>query len=261
MPNYETHFCSALYVSSVIDFGPIGKIYDAFYEESEIHGHELEFAVSYVSGPSPHILLTDNDGTGTIEHVRAFVFECAEALNLDGTWALQWAETCSRPRSDGFGGGVILLDLGTRNTLFFDSTHSWLEDQVAIGQNAAAGRGFDWRTRHLEKTLTDLCELAERVMALGVVLQEDGVKLSTDTASWIGAASSLQAMANLGAEALMRRHRAVKVILEISRALLARGTVQPVFNAFVVTNDRHAELAEPEIVTRLRQAVIQLEGH
>jgi hypothetical protein len=174
---------------------------------------------------------------------------------------MQWAETSSRPRTDGYGGGVLLLDLGTRATLFFDSTHTWLEDQVAICQNAAAGRGFDWRTRHLEQTLSDLGELAERVMALGVVLQGDGVKLSTDTASWIGAASSLQAQADLAAEALMRRHRAVKDLLEISHALLDRGIVQPVFNAFVVTNDRHAELAEPEIVTRLRQAVTQLDGH
>ncbi len=261
MANYETHFCSALYVPSTIDFGPIQKIYEEFYEESESHGNLLEFAVSFVSGPRPHILLTDNEGTGTIEHVRAFVFECAKALNLDGTWALQWAETSSRPWTDGYGGGVILLDLATRTTLFFDSTHSWLEDQLAIGESAAAGQGFDWRTLQLEKLLGDLRGLAEHVMSLGVVLKEDGVKMSIDLDRWVAGASSLQARANLAGETLVRRHRAVKDLLEISRAVLARGIVQPGFNAFVVTNDRHAELGEPEIITRLRQAVIQLDGH
>ena len=261
MPNYETRFCARLEVPSVVDFQAIHKIYDAFYEESESHRHELEFAVDYVAGQKPHILLTDNDGTGTIEHVREFVFECAKALNLSGTWALQWAETSTRPRTDGYGGGVILLDLAARTTLFFDSTHAWLEDQVAIGEGAAADEGFDWRSRQLEKVLNDLGELAQQVSAIGVILKESGTPVTVDLDRWIAGASSLQARANLAGEALMRRHRAAKDLLEIAKALLESGTVQPVFKAFVVTNQRYSDNGEPETVTRLRQAVHQLDAH
>ena len=261
MPNYQTHFCAALYVPSVMDFREVHKIYDAFYEESESHGHELEFSVTYVSVPKPHLLLTDNEGTGTIEHVRAFVFEVAKALALKGTWALQWAETSLRPRVDGYGGGVILLDLAARTTLFYDSTHAWLEDQVAVDQNAAADEGFDWRTRQLEKVLSDLFDLAQQVSAQGAILRGGTAMDAGDFDRWMAGVSALQARANLASEALMRRHRAAKDLLDVARAVLGTGIVQPVFNAFVVTNDRHRDLGEPEIITRLRQAVAQLDGH
>ncbi len=92
-------------------------------------------------------------------------------------------------------------------------------------------------------------------------MRESGTPVTVDLDRWIAGASSLQARANLAGEALMRRHRAAKDLVEVAKALLASGTVQPVFKAFVVTNQRHSENGEPETVTRLRQAVHQLDAH
>ena len=67
-----------------------------------------------------------DDVTGDPQTVITFVLRCAEAFDLKGRWGFQWANTCSRPRIDAFGGGAHVLDLATRETIAWTSTSGWL---------------------------------------------------------------------------------------------------------------------------------------
>ena len=67
-----------------------------------------------------------DDGTGDPERLIQFVRNCAAAFGLKGRWGFQWANTCSRPRPDGFGGGAHVLDLATGETIAWTSTDRWL---------------------------------------------------------------------------------------------------------------------------------------
>ena len=67
-----------------------------------------------------------DDVTGDPERVIAFVLLCASEFALTGRWGFEWANTCSRPRFNAFGGGAHVLDLGTQKTVAWSDTNSWL---------------------------------------------------------------------------------------------------------------------------------------
>ena len=67
-----------------------------------------------------------DDGTGDPEHVIQFVKRCAAEFGLTGLWGMQYANTCSKPRVDGFGGGAHVLDLATGETVDWIYTDGWL---------------------------------------------------------------------------------------------------------------------------------------
>ena len=67
-----------------------------------------------------------DDGTGDPERLIRFVKICAAAFGLKGRWGFQWANTCSRPRIDAYGGGAHVLDLATGETIAWTSTDRWL---------------------------------------------------------------------------------------------------------------------------------------
>lgn len=67
-----------------------------------------------------------DDGNGDPEHLIQFVKRCAAAFGLTGHWGMQYANTCSRPRIDGFGGGAHVLDLATGETVDWIYTDGWL---------------------------------------------------------------------------------------------------------------------------------------
>jgi hypothetical protein len=54
------------------------------------------------------------------------VLRLAEALDLTGLWGFDYANTCSRPRQEAFGGGAHVIDLGARKSIGWVSTHEWL---------------------------------------------------------------------------------------------------------------------------------------
>lgn len=62
-------------------------------------------------------------------HVR---HQCAAEFGLTGRWGFQYANTCSRPRVDAFGGGAHMLDLATGETVAWTYTEGWLH-QVLDG--------------------------------------------------------------------------------------------------------------------------------
>jgi hypothetical protein len=69
--------------------------------------------------------------TGDPQQVILFVQRCAEAFGLTGRWGFQWANTCSRPRVNAFGGGAHVLDLATGETIAWIDTNGWLARSLA----------------------------------------------------------------------------------------------------------------------------------
>jgi hypothetical protein len=55
------------------------------------------------------------------EGVIRYVLECARRFELTGKWGFTYANTCSSPRTDGFGGGAVVIDLGTKAVDVFDA--------------------------------------------------------------------------------------------------------------------------------------------
>lgn len=73
------------------------------------------------------------DADGDPERVVQFVKCCAAEFQLTGRWGFQFANSCSRPRLDGFGGGAHILDLETGETVGWISTDEWLAAALAGG--------------------------------------------------------------------------------------------------------------------------------
>ena len=63
---------------------------------------------------------------GDPERLIQFVKLCAAEFGLKGRWGFQYANTCSRPRLNSFGGGAHILDLGTGDTVGWIDTDGWL---------------------------------------------------------------------------------------------------------------------------------------
>ena len=134
MADYYTRF------SCYLDLGAADHIAPAvalFIEMAEGLLADDDVAIGFTCEAAPGkpgaLWLCDDDGHGEPEYVIAFVLRCAEAFNLSGRWGFCWALTCSSPRSDGFGGGAQVLDLGRRKSLGWCDISQWLAEQLAAG--------------------------------------------------------------------------------------------------------------------------------
>jgi hypothetical protein len=78
--------------------------------------------------------------TGDPQQAIDFVLRCAEAFALTGRWGFQWANTCSRPRIDAFGGGAHVLDLERRTTVAWTDTNGWLARTLAPAPRKGGAR-------------------------------------------------------------------------------------------------------------------------
>ena len=58
-----------------------------------------------------------DEDAGDPECLIAFVLLCAEAFDLTGLWGFEYANSCSRPRLDAYGGGAHVVDLGARKAI------------------------------------------------------------------------------------------------------------------------------------------------
>lgn len=86
----------------------------------------LGFALSLPDGPGSSVLWFHDDGQGDVEGLIRFALRLAEDLDLTGLWGFDYANTCSRPRLEAFGGGAHVIDLGARKSVGWISTHEWL---------------------------------------------------------------------------------------------------------------------------------------
>ena len=61
-----------------------------------------------------------------IRNLLQFVRICAAEFGLKGRWGFQYANSCSQPRVDAFGGGAHVVDLNTGKTIAWTYTDGWL---------------------------------------------------------------------------------------------------------------------------------------
>jgi hypothetical protein len=89
------------------------------------------FALSVDEHASECRLRISASQSGDTGAVIRFIRRCAQEFGLTGPWGFEWAHVCSKPMLHSFGGGALVLDLTTGDTLAWNDTHGWLVRQMA----------------------------------------------------------------------------------------------------------------------------------
>lgn len=136
MADYFTHFSCLLDVRTPRNAAHALELYNQLSAEGTSEDPPSDgFLLSIEPSHGGSQLWIRDDVTGDPERVIDFVLRCAEAFDLTGRWGFQWANTCSRPRLDAFGGGAHVLDLGTRKTVAWIDTAGWLHRTISGGRS------------------------------------------------------------------------------------------------------------------------------
>ena len=128
MADYYTHFSCLLDVGTAENALAAHRSFiqsrldDADRDEPLSSGFELTLQ----EGDADHILWIHDDVSGDVEQVIGFVLRLAQEFDLKGLWGFDFANSCSRPRVDAFGGGAHVIDLGRRKSIGWISTQEWL---------------------------------------------------------------------------------------------------------------------------------------
>jgi hypothetical protein len=132
MTDYFTHFSCLLDVGTPENAAKALDLYTSLYAEGESEDALSEcFLLSIQPEHGGSRLWMRDDVTGDTERLIEFVKRCAAEFDLKGLWGFQYADTCSKPRLDGFGGGAHVLDLTTGETVAWIDTDGWLAELVA----------------------------------------------------------------------------------------------------------------------------------
>ena len=125
MADYFTHFSCLLDVGTPENAARALELYN--HAPADDDGFSLSdgFLLSLDSEGRSQLWIRD-DATGDPERVIEFVLLCAEQFDLKGLWGFEYANTCSKPRLDAFGGGAHVIDLGARKSIGWISTNEWL---------------------------------------------------------------------------------------------------------------------------------------
>ena len=127
MANYHTHFSCLLDVGTPDNAAQALDLYNRLSEDNAAEDPPSEgFLLSIQPEHGGTKLWMRDDVTGDPEHVIQFVKRCAAAFGLTGRWGFQYANTCSTPRVNAFGGGAHVLDLATGETVAWTYTDGWL---------------------------------------------------------------------------------------------------------------------------------------
>lgn len=138
MADYFTHFSCLLDVGTPENAARALALYNALSEEGASEEPPSEgFLLSIQPEHGGTALWIRDDVTGDPERVIQFVLRCAEQFQLTGRWGFQYANTCSKPRIDGFGGGAHVLDLAARETIAWTYTDGWLASVLDEGDGDA----------------------------------------------------------------------------------------------------------------------------
>lgn len=134
MADYSTDFSCVLDVGTPDNAARALDLYNRLPEENASEDPPSEgFDLSIVPKHGGTSLRIRDDVTGDPEHVIQFVKRCASEFGLTGLWGFQYANTCSRPRLDAFGGGAHVLDLATGETVAWTYTGGWLAEVLDGG--------------------------------------------------------------------------------------------------------------------------------
>ncbi|WP_226017700.1 hypothetical protein [Novosphingobium sp. FKTRR1] len=138
MADYFTHFSCLLDVGTPENAARALALYNALSEEGASEEPPSEgYLLSIQPEHGGTALWMRDDVTGDPERVIQFVLRCAEQFQLTGRWGFQYANTCSKHRLDGFGGGAHVLDLATRETIAWTYTDGWLASVLDGGDGDA----------------------------------------------------------------------------------------------------------------------------
>ena len=139
MADYYTLFSCELDVGSADNALKALDLYRAFADELE-EAESWQPGFEVVIEPDGHggRLWIHDGGNGDPEHVIQFGCRCAEAFGLTGLWGFEYANSCSRPRLDAYGGGGHVLDLATGRTIGWLSTWEWLSAQLSGGESSSS---------------------------------------------------------------------------------------------------------------------------
>ncbi len=137
MADYFTHFSCLLDVGTPQNAARALDLYKALSEAGASEEPPSEgFLVSIQPEHGGSQLWLRDDVSGDPERLIQFVIRCAAEFHLTGRWGFQYANTCSRPRLDGFGGGAHVLDLATGETVAWIYTNGWLAEVIDGGDGA-----------------------------------------------------------------------------------------------------------------------------
>ena len=132
MADYFTHFSCLLDVGTPENAARALDLYNRLSEEGASEEPPSEgFLLSIQPEHGGSQLWMRDDVTGDPERLIHFVKRCAAEFGLKGRWGFQYANTCSKPRLDGFGGGAHVLDLATGETMDWIYTDGWLDQTIS----------------------------------------------------------------------------------------------------------------------------------
>jgi hypothetical protein len=132
MADYFTHFSCLLDVGTPENAARALDLYNTLSEEGASEEPPSEgFLLSIQPEHGGSQLWMRDDVTGDPERLIQFVKCCAAEFGLTGRWGFQYANTCSRPRLDGIGGGAHVLDLATGETVDWIYTDGWLDQTIS----------------------------------------------------------------------------------------------------------------------------------
>ena len=132
MADYFTHFSCLLDVGTPENAARALDLYNQLSEEGASEEPPSEgFLLSIQPEHGGTNLWMRDDVTGDPERLIQFVKLCAGEFGLKGRWGFQYANTCSRPRINAFGGGAHVLDLATGTTVAWTYTNGWLADLLS----------------------------------------------------------------------------------------------------------------------------------
>jgi len=130
MADYFTHFSCALDVVTADNAARAFELYNDTPADDDGFSLSDGFLLSLNDESGSQLWIYDDAG-GDPERVIEFVLRCAEQFDLQGLWGFEYANTCSRPRFDTFGGGAHVIDLGARKSIGCVSTNEWLTRVLA----------------------------------------------------------------------------------------------------------------------------------
>lgn len=125
MADYHTHFSCLLDVGTSENAVRALALYANAPEDEDGFHLSDGFLLSPQEEGGSQLWIRD-DETGDPERVIEFVLLCAEQFDIKGLWGFEYANTCSKPRFDAFGGGAHVIDMAARKTIGWVSTNEWL---------------------------------------------------------------------------------------------------------------------------------------
>lgn len=138
MADYFTHFSCLLDVGTPQNAARALDLYNALSEAGAAEEPPSEgFLVSIQPEHGGSQLWLRDDVSGDPERLIQFVKLCAAEFGLNGRWGFQYANTCSRPRLNAFGGGAHILNLETGETVGWIDTDGWLATGLDGGDTDA----------------------------------------------------------------------------------------------------------------------------